>query len=48
MKEFPRKGEPLTSPQEVRAPSGTQLICKNWLIETPNRMILNIIDLDQP
>ena len=28
----------------VRAPQGTQLTCKNWLIEAPYRMIQNNLD----
>src|SRR5690606_23046326 len=28
----------------VRAPRGTQLTCKNWLIEAPYRMIQNNLD----
>jgi urocanate hydratase len=30
----------------VRAPRGTQLTCKNWLIEAPYRMIQNNLDPD--
>lgn len=30
----------------VRAPHGTKLICKNWLIEAPYRMIQNNLDPD--
>jgi len=31
-------------PREVHAPQGTELTCKNWLIEAPYRMIQNNID----
>ncbi len=31
-------------PREVRAPRGTQLTCKNWLIEAPYRMLQNNLD----
>ena len=34
----------MTGPREVRAPRGTQLTCKNWLIEAPYRMIQNNLD----
>ena len=30
--------------REVHAPTGTQLTCKNWLIEAPYRMIQNNLD----
>ena len=30
--------------REIRAPRGTQLTCKNWLIEAPYRMIQNNLD----
>ncbi len=30
--------------REVRSPTGTQLTCKNWLIEAPYRMIQNNLD----
>jgi len=44
VKEFLRKGEKMSGPREVRAPRGTQLTCKNWLIEAPYRMIQNNLD----
>lgn len=31
-------------PRSVKAPTGTQLTCKNWLIEAPYRMIQNNLD----
>jgi urocanate hydratase len=31
-------------PRTVRSPRGTQLTCKNWLIEAPYRMLLNNLD----
>jgi len=31
-------------PRPVRAPVGTQLSCKNWLIEAAYRMIQNNLD----
>jgi urocanate hydratase len=34
------------SSREVRAPRGTQLTCKNWLIEAAYRMIQNNLDPD--
>jgi urocanate hydratase len=34
----------MSSPRTVRAPRGTQLTCKNWLIEAPYRMIQNNLD----
>src|SRR5574337_1230480 len=34
----------MTGPRTVRAPRGTQLTCKNWLIEAPYRMIQNNLD----
>jgi urocanate hydratase len=34
----------MSGPREVRAPRGTQLTCKNWLIEAPYRMIQNNLD----
>ena len=34
----------MSGPHEVRAPRGTQLTCKNWLIEAPYRMIQNNLD----
>ncbi len=32
--------------RQVRAPRGTQLTCKNWLIEAPYRMLQNNLDPD--
>ena len=34
----------MTEPREVRAPRGTQITCKNWLIEAAYRMIQNNLD----
>ncbi len=34
----------MSQPHEVRAPRGTQLTCKSWLIEAPFRMIQNNLD----
>ena len=34
----------MSGPREVRAPRGTQLTCKNWLIEAAYRMIQNNLD----
>ncbi len=34
----------MSGPREVHAPTGTQLHCKNWLIEAPYRMIQNNLD----
>jgi urocanate hydratase len=34
----------MTEPRTVRAPRGTQLHCKSWLIEAPYRMIQNNLD----
>ncbi len=34
----------MAKPRPVRAPRGTQLTCKNWLIEAPYRMIQNNLD----
>jgi len=34
----------MSGPREVRAPRGTKLTCKNWLIEAPYRMIQNNLD----
>ena len=34
----------MSGPRPVRAPRGTQLHCKNWLIEAPYRMIQNNLD----
>ncbi|MCB9456015.1 MAG: hypothetical protein H6671_08520 [Anaerolineaceae bacterium] len=31
-------------PRPVKAPTGTQLTCKNWLIEAPYRMLQNNLD----
>ena len=31
-------------PREIRAPRGTELTCKNWLIEAPYRMLQNNLD----
>ena len=36
----------MSGPRTVRAPRGTQLHCKNWLIEAPYRMIQNNLDPD--
>jgi len=36
----------MPGPRVVRAPRGTQLTCKNWLIEAPYRMIQNNLDPD--
>ncbi len=36
----------MSGPREVRAPRGTQLTCKNWLIEAAYRMIQNNLDPD--
>ena len=36
----------MSGPREVRAPRGTQLHCKNWLIEAAYRMIQNNLDPD--
>ena len=33
-------------PRVVRSPRGTQLTCKNWLIEAPYRMLQNNLDPD--
>jgi len=33
-------------PRTIRAPHGTQLTCKNWLIEAPYRMLQNNLDPD--
>ena len=30
--------------REIHAPTGTQLTCKNWLIEAPYRMLQNNLD----
>jgi urocanate hydratase len=34
----------MTKAREVKAPIGTELTCKNWLIEAPYRMIQNNLD----
>lgn len=34
----------MSGPRVVRAPRGTELTCKNWLIEAPYRMIQNNLD----
>jgi len=36
----------LRGPREIRAPHGSQLHCKNWLIEAAYRMIQNNLDPD--
>jgi len=36
----------MSGPRTVRAPRGTRLTCKNWLIEAPYRMIQNNLDPD--
>lgn len=36
----------MSGPRIVHAPRGTQLTCKNWLIEAPYRMIQNNLDPD--
>ncbi len=36
----------MSGPRTVRAPRGSQLHCKNWLIEAPYRMIQNNLDPD--
>jgi urocanate hydratase len=36
----------MSGPREVRAPRGTQITCRNWLIEAPYRMIQNNLDPD--
>ena len=36
----------MSGPRAVRAPRGTLLTCKNWLIEAPYRMIQNNLDPD--
>ena len=35
-----------TRPPEIRAPRGTELRCKNWLLEAPMRMLMNNLDPD--
>ncbi|MFQ5612358.1 MAG: urocanate hydratase [Anaerolineae bacterium] len=34
----------MSKPRPVRAPRGTKLTCKNWLIEAPYRMLQNNLD----
>ena len=34
----------MSGPREIHAPTGTQLTCKNWLIEAAYRMIQNNLD----
>jgi len=34
----------MSSPRTIRAPRGTTLTCKNWLIEAPYRMLQNNLD----
>ncbi|HEY60012.1 MAG TPA: urocanate hydratase [Anaerolineae bacterium] len=36
----------MSGPRTVRAPRGTKLTCKSWLIEAPYRMIQNNLDPD--
>lgn len=36
----------MSGPRPVRAPRGTELTCKSWLIEAPYRMIQNNLDPD--
>ena len=36
----------MAEPRVVRAPRGSQLSCKNWLIEAAFRMIQNNLDLE--
>lgn len=36
----------MSGPREVRAPQGTKLTCKNWIIEAAYRMIQNNLDPD--
>ncbi|MDD5368290.1 MAG: urocanate hydratase [Anaerolineaceae bacterium] len=36
----------MSGPRVVRAPRGTQLACKSWLIEAPYRMIQNNLDAE--
>ena len=36
----------MNPPREVRAPTGAQLHCKNWLIEAAYRMLQNNLDPD--
>ncbi len=39
-----RIGTPASQPRTVRAPRGTQLSCRNWLIEAAYRMLQNNLD----
>lgn len=39
-------GAPLSGPRTVRAPRGTTLHCKSWLVEAAYRMLLNNLDPD--
>src|SRR5512146_205296 len=41
---LPSKEQSMSGPRTVRAPRGTQLTCKSWLIEAPFRMIQNNLD----
>jgi urocanate hydratase len=34
----------VTQAREVRAPRGTEISCKNWLLEAPLRMLMNNLD----
>ena len=34
----------MSGPREVRAPRGSELTCKNWIIEAAYRMIQNNLD----
>lgn len=36
----------MSGPRPVKAPTGTELTCKNWLIEAPYRMLQNNLDPD--
>ncbi|MBI3766799.1 MAG: urocanate hydratase, partial [Ignavibacteriales bacterium] len=38
--------ETLTEERVIRAPRGTQLICKGWLQEAALRMLMNNLDPD--
>ena len=40
------KAAPLRGQREIRAPRGTELHCKNWLIEAAYRMLQNNLDPD--
>ncbi|MFB6286448.1 MAG: urocanate hydratase [Candidatus Bipolaricaulia bacterium] len=37
---------PSSRAPEIRAPRGTELRCKNWLLEAPMRMLMNNLDPD--